>query len=309
MPRKPLVVTLCWLMLAGHALAPTVAGAETFPDDDAVRVLEGGFGGASLGRAVAPFQRCGPLPLVQLRPGAGFRLRTTRRAWGTPATVTLVHRVLGEQARAFPRQRPLSVHDLSRCGGGALPEHASHRTGRDVDIALPLRGVSAYLDATRATLHHRRTLALILGLVATCQVEFILLDRELQRSVIRHGLRNGLSPAELALVFQGEVRAAVGMVRHFPHHKNHIHFRVLPAVGPPPPARFPVDWIGRAALCTPRGPQKATLAQDLLRRYRSSLSASRRRMVAASSTRSAWVRTDSTQARRVKRSSRRVLER
>jgi len=68
--------------------------------------------------------------------GEGFkRLRDDDVRWGTPRLVALIE----HGARAVHRARggaPLVVADVSQKGGGEIPGHRSHRTGRDVDLLL-----------------------------------------------------------------------------------------------------------------------------------------------------------------------------
>jgi hypothetical protein len=62
------------------------------------------------------------------------------------------------------------------------------------------------------------------SLLRTCDVEFIMLDRELQAALYRH-LR-GRVPADLLpmlIQYPGRWRGAA--IRHRNHHRNHLHVR------------------------------------------------------------------------------------
>jgi hypothetical protein len=170
------------------------------------------------------------LDLVRLEDGAGLRVANRRRAWGTRLTVGRLRQVATAYRLQFPDAAPLWIHDISRPGGGPLRLHHSHRTGRDVDIRLIPRWPSGYVDVTAATLHVRRTWYLILRLIATCDVEFIMLDHDLQRVLYGHALRRRVPREALGLILQFPYRYSHryvygAVVRHYPRHRNHMHVR------------------------------------------------------------------------------------
>jgi penicillin-insensitive murein endopeptidase len=54
--------------------------------------------------------------------------------WGVPRLVAAVQDAAASVHNAMPGGEPLIVGDLSSPTGGKIPHHASHRTGRDVDL-------------------------------------------------------------------------------------------------------------------------------------------------------------------------------
>lgn len=54
--------------------------------------------------------------------------------WGVPRLVAAVQSAAAAVAQAVPGGPPLVVGDFSARTGGKIPHHASHRTGRDVDL-------------------------------------------------------------------------------------------------------------------------------------------------------------------------------
>lgn len=54
--------------------------------------------------------------------------------WGAPRLVALIQEAAAHVQRQLPGTPPLVVGDLSARGGGKIPGHNSHRTGRDVDL-------------------------------------------------------------------------------------------------------------------------------------------------------------------------------
>jgi penicillin-insensitive murein DD-endopeptidase len=77
-----------------------------------------------------------PLPLS----GPGFRhnpLKDRGRRYGTAELVGALARAAGAVHEALPGSE-LTIDDLSARDGGDIPGHASHRSGRDVDVSFYL---------------------------------------------------------------------------------------------------------------------------------------------------------------------------
>src|SRR5256885_14407534 len=71
------------------------------------------------------------------RQGAGWRwLRDDGRHHGVPRFVAAIERAASKVAAERPGGPMLLVGDLSAPKGGRISGHASHRTGRDVDLLL-----------------------------------------------------------------------------------------------------------------------------------------------------------------------------
>jgi penicillin-insensitive murein DD-endopeptidase len=67
--------------------------------------------------------------------GPGYRwLRPEGHHYGVPRLVDVVEQAAAEVDRERPGGAPLMVGDLSKRFGGKIAGHASHRTGRDVDL-------------------------------------------------------------------------------------------------------------------------------------------------------------------------------
>ena len=191
----------------------------------------------------------GTLHLVPLRDGPGLRVLRPHRASGTSIAVRRLEEVAAEYRARFPLASTVWVHDMSRRGGGPLDGHFSHRDGRDADIRVPLRVRAGYVDATRKTLDAERTWFLLLALIATCDVEFIMLDRELQAVLHRHAQSCGTPPAVLEKILEYPARLCPfepenAVVRHYPRHRNHLHVRFRAA-------GRPLQQHSAALLCAP----------------------------------------------------------
>lgn len=178
--------------------------------------------------------------LVRLRNRPGLAVRCPRRAWGSLLAVKRLEQLGDGFARRFPGAPPLRVHDLSHRHGGPMSRHTSHRQGHDVDLRLPLRSSAGYVEATPVMLHVERLWFVVTELLRTCDVEFILLDRRLQRALWLHALQRGVPTALLALILEypnrptgrHPARLQDAIVRHLRGHANHIHVRFRQADRP-----------------------------------------------------------------------------
>ncbi len=163
---------------------------------------------------------------VQLTRASGLTVRRLDRAWGRKLTVNRIKQVLADFAARFPGAPPVEVHDLSRPWGGRMKPHKSHRNGRDVDIRIVLkRQTKRYVNATPRTVSVERMWFMVKRFVDSCDVEFIFLDRRLQRVLYRHAKRQGVARSKLSRIFQYPYRRASGIIRHAKGHANHIHVR------------------------------------------------------------------------------------
>jgi murein endopeptidase len=193
-------------------------------------------------RRAQPHRR---VPLVQLKGGPGFVTANADRAWGTKTAVDHLRRVMAAFDRAFPKAQPIIVGDLSKRGGGALDNHNSHLDGRDVDIHLPLNPLADINDKRPRTVNAAQTWFLIRAFVDSCQIEYIFVDREVQRIAHQHAVSQGVLKAELELVVQyprAETKP-VGVVRHWTNHQDHLHVRFQrPNATLPPPVKAYCDY-------------------------------------------------------------------
>ncbi len=158
------------------------------------------------------------------------------RSWGTCDLVSAVEQLAERIALALPHADPLMIGDISRRGGGPLPPHSSHDHGADVDVGLfmddgqqPLGG---FLPLRPSQLDVPSTWVLLRTALDTGQLEFALLDQghiDRLRAYALGELR--LDPAVVERIFPTapERKGERGVVRHAPHHADHVHFRFGPA--------------------------------------------------------------------------------
>lgn len=151
------------------------------------------------------------------------------RTFGTHYTVSETVRVLEAYAREYPDSPRLMVGDISFRGGGRMHPHASHQTGRDVDISYPREGA----PRNYRSFHHVRldeldvekTLFLVRKLLENGYVRYIFIDHRFQRKLYELAERKGAPDRWLDRVFSYPEWGPTGIVRHEPGHKNHMHIR------------------------------------------------------------------------------------
>ena len=163
---------------------------------------------------------------ARLKEGEGYHLRRPARTYATRTTIELVRRAILDAKDAYPKTHVLAVGDLSAEAGGWISEHASHQSGRDVDVGLfykqqPAGYPDAFVKATPKTLDAAATWALVSYLARTADeeggVQFIFLDQQLQRALYAwaedHGIR------------ERRIRQVQRVLRHIPNHADHLHVR------------------------------------------------------------------------------------
>jgi penicillin-insensitive murein endopeptidase len=176
--------------------------------------------------------------------GLGFkRLRDDDVRWGNPRLVNAVMRAAMAVARSRPGGEPLVIGDLSAKRGGSIPNHRSHRTGRDADLlfyavtpdgrSIENTGFVRFgKDGLALARHHPpkfvridvpRTWILVRELVndEEAAVQHLFVARWLEALLIEHALARGESDVTL-------LRAATVMREPGDSfvHDDHIHLRI-----------------------------------------------------------------------------------
>ena len=166
-------------------------------------------------------------PFVQLSEGPGYTVREASRSWGTALAISRIQRVMSAYTAKFPDARPVWIHDVSHRRGGRMAPHLSHRDGRDVDIRLvQTRPSQFYSQATPRTLDAERNWFLVRAFADSCDVEMILLDRRLQRTLYTYARKIGVPADEIRRILQFPGTSdTTSIVRHWPGHRDHMHVR------------------------------------------------------------------------------------
>ena len=67
-----------------------------------------------------------------------YTIRNPDHSWGSSHMIEELQRGLANFRRASGFDRRILIEDMSQHGGGRFGPHKSHRSGRDVDIQLPV---------------------------------------------------------------------------------------------------------------------------------------------------------------------------
>jgi penicillin-insensitive murein endopeptidase len=175
--------------------------------------------------------------------GPGYvRFRPHAKSYhGLPRLVGAIERAAGTVLEQMPGGAPLVVGDLSEQGGGRIPRHNSHRTGRDVDLlffittprGVPLRnpgffalaedGFVRFPDGQYGVIDLPRQWLLIKTLLddREIDVQFLFMSRDLEARIIDYALAK---EDDLELVWRAET-VMLQPVDSLPH-ADHVHMRV-----------------------------------------------------------------------------------
>ncbi len=146
-------------------------------------------------------------------------------AWGTAETIDYLLTAIDAVHTEFPNSPPLFIGDLSRQRGGYLQPHLSHQSGKDVDVSyFYSRDAKWYTRATAGNLDRQRTWAMIRALIARTDVQYIFIDRRVQRLLRSYAEAAGEDRAWLESIFDG-IPGEPAVIRHEPGHDTHFHVR------------------------------------------------------------------------------------
>ena len=166
------------------------------------------------------------------RSGVGYsrRVSVKERYYGTDETIALIQYVGRRLHATYPHSAPMFIGDISKKGGGRVPPHGSHRTGRDVDIAFFEKG-----NEERKHFNGRLSLSeldvekswfLIETLLLTEQVLYIFINQRLLPAFRAHARDVGWDDADLDRFFlMPDAKRRRGLIRHASGHTYHFHVR------------------------------------------------------------------------------------
>lgn len=160
---------------------------------------------------------------VQFPEGEGWTVVNPKNAWATQETVDYVVAAIRKVREQYPDAPPLRVNQISAKEGGYLRPHKSHQSGRDVDLAFyyPTADVIRVREREKV-IDVRLTWALVKALVTTGDVQFILVDRRIQKVLYDYALRSGEDKKWLDSLFRN---GANSILKHARRHRDHFHVR------------------------------------------------------------------------------------
>ena len=161
--------------------------------------------------------------------GPGW-IQKGRNAEGTNESIALLLASIEDVQARYPGTVPVYVGDLSRAGGGSIPPHKSHQSGRDIDVGYYARGNKAlrsFRKMTEDTLDAGKTWHLVERLLLTGQVQYIFMSYRIQEVLYMTALDSGWREQDLLGIFQyprGH-KTKRGVIRHARGHQDHFHLR------------------------------------------------------------------------------------
>ena len=173
---------------------------------------------------------------TRLHKGKGYFIRRAHRSYGAEHTVAYTKRMVRSVRRQFPKVHTLAIGDISAVKGGKITRHASHQSGRDIDIGFYFRRKpsgypSSFVVATTKNLHFGATWKMLREFVELANrplgVEKIFMSYSTQRILYKMAKKRGIPERQLRAMFQyprGKF-ASEGFIRHEPGHDEHIHVR------------------------------------------------------------------------------------
>ncbi len=168
---------------------------------------------------------------MPLPEGDAWRLRPVRRrAWGTHTTVTSLVEAFEAYGERFPDGPKIRVGELAKRTGGRVAPHASHRSGRDVDIGYIFQGDDNGEDRWRKMSERNfdaeKNWYLIQEILASDKVQTIYVSKKLQKLLHKEAAKT-LSETELAALFEypRTAESPRAVLQHWKGHADHMHVR------------------------------------------------------------------------------------
>jgi murein endopeptidase len=169
---------------------------------------------------------------VRMPAGQQWILSAPDLSWGTRETIDALIHCIRRVNEQYPDSPRVIIGAISAQGGGPLPPHKSHRTGRDVDVHFYLTRRTPkvwYEPATRENLDRARNWALLRALITETDVEMVLIDRSVQALLEEYALSVGEPAAWVQDIFHGGPTSS-SLIKHVPGHTGHMHIRFVSPV-------------------------------------------------------------------------------
>lgn len=165
-----------------------------------------------------------------LKSGAGYKVRSPGRAYGTDQTVSLIRKVCRKYTRKFRGAPKVVIGDISFKRGGYMRPHKSHQSGRDVDMGYVHKGnrqLDNFESMNKHNLDVAKTWYLVKSFVDTGEVEYMFIDHGIQRLLYEYAVSHGVSKTwlEANMQYPRGRGATKAPIRHARGHRNHMHIR------------------------------------------------------------------------------------
>ena len=155
----------------------------------------------------------------------GYQLRNNERIYTTPEVVGGVLDAVDAVQKQFPNTCDIYLGDFSAPNGGSINHHRSHQNGRDVDVGMYAKGnrlLDTFMPMNDANLDVAKTWCFMENILRTQRIQYIFLDRRVQKLLYDYALSRGVDETYLNRLF-GNSKGAI--VQHVVHHQDHMHVR------------------------------------------------------------------------------------
>lgn len=188
------------------------------------------------GQSVGRPQRGRLVDGVRLPYDPGYYRRRVDRAYAAQHVIDHTRRAIAAVRDKYPSVHRLAIGDLSAKRGGRISGHASHQSGRDIDLGFYFRQAPAgypkeFVRDGAGELHHGATWELIYRLFKASTLkggpQKIFLDYGVQAKLYKYARKRGVAKHVLAQIFQypdGRYTRQ-RLVAHEPMHADHLHVR------------------------------------------------------------------------------------
>ena len=172
----------------------------------------------------------------RLKAGAGYFIRRPERSYGADFTIKHVRTAVAHVRKRHAKTHRLAVGDISAKRGGKISMHASHQSGRDIDLGFyfkkkPKGYPQSFADVTASNLDFDASWTLLMSFVETAGkpggAEKIFISYPTQKVLYKQARKRRVSKEKLAEILQyPNGRASKrALVRHEPGHNEHMHVR------------------------------------------------------------------------------------
>ncbi|NSW87807.1 MAG: penicillin-insensitive murein endopeptidase [Syntrophobacteraceae bacterium] len=155
----------------------------------------------------------------------GYQIRGEDQTHTTPEVVGAMLDAIEAVRNYFPNTADLYIGDFSNPTGGPMRNHRSHQNGRDVDLGMYAkdnRTLDGFIPMNEENLDVAKTWCLLENIIRSQRVQYVFLDRRIQKLLYDYAAARGTDPAYLDRLF-GNDRGS--FVRHVRNHVDHMHIR------------------------------------------------------------------------------------
>ena len=162
-----------------------------------------------------------------------YTIRNVEHAYGSTHAIGVLQQAIATFRVRTGYDQPIYLWDMSMRSGGRYGPHRSHRSGRDIDIGLPLQAqvkgkpVPVAGQAAQKSVDWTALWHMVRAFIETGEVRYVFLSRIQQSNLYRAAKACGATNEELEHWLQYPRFKKLGVVRDAPGHTGHLHVRFL----------------------------------------------------------------------------------